>query len=406
MPSKMDHVADVAAGGVQLYRLSQQYPLPDFVKTAEIAKHCVVPAGAVVTIYADPPRKQFPCHTKVSTFLSHLFYTEKQAEFHPKDRARIEARLNSYADHWAIRQACDEVRALWEERHKTAEARLPDSAYAYVWVGDNGVKDRSLPLRSAAEVKAASEWLHTYRDAIPYSDRRVVAGKILEKAARFGAGLGESMEFLEKQAGRGVCDPAEVVDMIEKRAMLVPRDAGVTYDEDNRPQGGLRQQFLGMAESIRNSPRLYLQPESLVKLAETVDQLDRLLGIAGKYTDAIRRPEDVIFSATFAKAAAERVQQVVTQTGRYYEKEALTKLALADLRELFGDEFAQRVGTPLGEVDAEKMAEEVTALPRPDAQLLDGLLSDNGITPVMTKAAAAKHGFSTADMSAIAAHYG
>jgi hypothetical protein len=114
----------------------------------------------------------------------------------------------------------------------------------------------------------------------------------------------------------------------------------------------------------------------------------------------------VIFKSTFCKIASEITQHVATTSGKYYEKEAFRRLPLADVTALFGDEFADRVKTPLGEVDAEKMAEEVATLPRPDAQLLDGLLSDNGITPVMHKAASAKQGFTKAQMEQVAAGYG
>ena len=406
MPSMMDHVADVARnGGVELYRLSQQYVFPDFVKTASPDKSLQVPQGTPVSACADPVRKQFWCHTKAACWLSHLFYTEKRAEFHPKDREKIEKRLAEYANQWGIKAACDAIVARWNELHKTAEDQLPDSAFAYVWKGENGTKDRRLPLRSAMEVKAAAEYVEQHRDRFSYPVRRTMALKILEKAASFGAGIGKHAEFLEKQAGRGVCDPAEIVDMIEKRAMLVPADAGVTFDENGNRQGGVRAHFLKMAQFIKGAPRKALQPDMLVKLAETMDQLDRQLGLVGKYSEGLPRPEDVIFKATFGKVASDLAQHVVTQSGKYYEKEAFRKLAAADVEALFGTEFADRVKTPLGEVDPEKMAEEVATLPRPDAQMLDGLLSDNGIVPVMHKAAAAKQGFTAAQMEAMAAAY-
>lgn len=407
MPSMMDHVADVAhRGGVELVRLARLYPFPDFVKQAGQENSLRVPPGTPVTACADPVNRQFWCHTKAACWLSHLFYSEKRAEFHPKDRERIEERLAKYAANWGIKAACDALAARRAELTKAADADLPDSAYAHVWVDRDGRKVRQYPLRSAMEVKAAAEWVEQYRDRLPFPTRHAMAKKILEKAAQYGAGVGPHREFLEKQAGMGVCDPAAVVAMIEKRAYLVPADAGVTFDDQQRPTDGLRQRFLKMAATVKALPRKALQPDMLVKLAATVDQLDRLCGLTGAYSDAVPRPEDVIFGATFGKAAAELVSHVATTTGKYYEKAALKKVAAADLRALFGDEFVERVQTPLGDVDEEKMAEEVSTLPRPDAQLLDGLLSEQGISPVMHKAADARHGLTAAAMEAIAAHYG
>lgn len=406
MPSMMDHVADVEKkGGVELRRLAKLYTFPDFVKQASPDNSLAVPRGTPVTACADPVRKQFWCHTKAACWLSHLFYYEKRAEFHPKDREKIETRLTTYANQWGIKAACDAIVARHGELHKTAEDQLPDSAFAYVWQGEDGTKVRQYPLRSAMEVKAAAEWMQKYRDEIPFETRHKMAGKVLEKAASYGAGIRDHMEFLEKQAGRGVCDPAEVVGMIEKRAYLVPEGAGVQYDGEGKPSGGLRAHFLKMAATIRDTPRISLQPDMLVKLACTIDQLDRNMGLVGKYSDGVPRPEDVIFKATFNKVATELAQHVATTSGNYYEKAAFRKLAATDLEALFGSEFVERVQTPLGEIDPEKMAEEVATLPRPDAQLLDSLMGENGIVPVMKKAAAAKQGLNPHAMTAIAAQY-
>jgi len=405
MPSQMDHVADVANGGVELRRFAQLYTFPDFVKAANQELHLTVPPGTAVTTCADPVNKQFWCHTKVATWLSHLFYQEKRAEFHPKNQVQIEKRLDQYAQFFGIKTACDAIKTRWLELNKTAEDQLPDSSYAYVWIGENGTKERHLPLRTAMEVKAAAEYVQQYRDNFPYPVRRLMANKILEKAANYGAALGAHTEFLEKQAGRGVCDPAEVVEMVEKRALCIPASLGVTYDDKGKPNGGIRAHFQKMAAVIRTTPRQALQPEMLVKLATTIDQLDRQFNLVGQYDKTIARPEDVIFKSTFGKVASDLAKHVPTTSGKYYEKEAFRRLPVADVQALFGEEFANRVKTAFGDIDPEKMAEEVTTLPRPDAQLLDSLLSDNGIVPVMHKAAGAKQGFTAAEMAQIAESY-
>lgn len=403
MPSGLDHIADAAAGGLEIFRLSQLHKFPDFVKKGKADESLVVPSSVGVACYADEDNRQFPCHTKASAFLSYLFYTEKQAEFHPKERAKIVAALEKWAKVWNIGRECKAV----AEKHAAdlAAATLPDSDYAYVWAGQDGRRDRQYPLRSAAEVKAAAEWLHQYRDHFAYDDRRVIATRVLEKAAEFGAAIGEHVDFLERQAGRGVCDPAAVVALIEKRARFVPGHVGVTADASGNPTGGLRNHFLKMAATVREAGRLALQPDMLVKLASTLCALDRQLGLTAKYAEGLERPEDVIFSVTFTKAAADVAAHVPTTSGNVYEKAAFRKLALADVRALFGDEFAGMVGTPLGEVDVEKMAEQVPTLPRPDAQLLENLLSESGIAPVMRKSASAPQGLGSDLMAKIAASY-
>lgn len=389
MPSMVDHVAD--KNGAELARLSKLYDFPSFVKQANM-EQTFNPGQLAVTVYADPRSRQFPCHTAASTWLSALYFQEKRAEFHPKDQGRIEQRIDHYASYFRIKRAVDLMRQRWSELHKSADDKLPDSAYAYVWTGDNGHKERRLPLRNAMEVKVAAEWLHTYCDRVPFSDRHTIATKIVQKAIQFGAGLGKYAEFIEKQAGRGVCDPDEVVQMIRGRAAFVRNP-------------GLKQHFFKMAQTVQEMPRKALLPDMLVKLAETIDQLDRNLGLVGKYSDGLPRPEDVLFKSTFGKAASDLAATVATTSGKVYEKTAFKKLSVDDVRSLFGDEFVERVTTRLGDIDPEKFAEEVATLPRPDAEMLDGLMSDAGISPIMAKAASVRYGLSKEEMAAWANAY-
>lgn len=407
MPSQMDHIADVATtGGTELHRLRQIYEFPEFVKTAQNIKlHLTVPPETSQSSCADAANNQFWCHTKVSCWLSHLFYQEKRAEFSPRDQVRIEAKLVKYAEYFDIVPECLAIQKTWQARHKTAEEQLPDSAYAYVWYGNNGTKERSYPLRNGVEVKTAADYLATYRDRFPYETRRVMATKILEKAAQYSAAISEHAEFLEKQAGRGCGDKNRIEQAILKRAYAVPVTRGVTYDEQGVATGGVREIFMKMAEEVKKLPRQAIGPDTLVKLASTLDQCDRLYGLTAKYdTDGIERPEDVCFETTFSKTAADAAQHVPTTTGKVYEKSAFKRLNLGDVECLFGSDFAAMVRNPLGGVDVEKMAEQVATLPRPDAQLLDSMLSDNGIVPIMHKTAEAQ-AIAAAEMERIAATY-
>jgi hypothetical protein len=386
MPSR-DQVSD--RSGAELFRLSQRYEFPDFVKQASL--DTVRPRELAITAYGDPRNKDFPCDTAASTWLSSLFFQEKRAEYHPKDQARIQSNIDSYAVYHKCKLAVDRMRGRWEELHKEAESRLPDSAYAYVMTLENGTKDRHLRITNTLETKAAADWLETYRDRIPYSDRRKIALRILEKAAQYGAGLGKQAEFIERQAGRGVCEPAEVVSMIKGRAQ---------YAKNAIVSDGI----IKLAQSVEKTPRQALHPDSLIKLAETMDQIDQGLGLIGRYAEGISRPEDVIFKATFSKVASDVQSVVATTSGRIYSKNDFKKLALDDVRDLYGSDFAEQVRSGL-DVDPEKMAELVHTLPRPDAELLDTLMGDHGIQPVMHKAAAEQIRFTESQWAEMARAY-
>ncbi len=389
MPAAVDQVAD--ANGAELYRLSQLYPFPDFVKKASMDL-VMKPGQLAVTVYADAVRRQFPCHNAASTWLSAAYFYEKKAEFHPKEAARIETRLDHYVDYWRIRPAVEALRAKHAEYTKSADDKLPDSAYAWVWVGENGFKERRLPLRSAAEVKLAADYLHQYADRFDFKTRNAMAKKIVTKAAAVGAGLGERREWLEKSAGMGVGDPKAIVAMIEDRAKLATTNTG------------FRQGIMKLAEVVRTTPRAALHPAALADLCHTVEQIDRTLGIFNKYAATLPRPEDVIFSATFTKAASALTETCALTSGKAYRREQFAKLALDDVKALFGDEFAEQVKRGF-DVDPEKMAELAHTLPRGDAELLDRMMADCGLHPVMAKAASVRQGFTPDDYAKLAEQY-
>lgn len=197
---------------------------------------------------------------------------------------------------------------------------------------------------------------------------------------------------MEKQAGRGVCDPAEVQAMIRDRALLA--------------QGEERAGIEKLAETFNKMSRLHFVPEVLIKLAETMDTIDRGLGLTGKYTERIKRPEDVLFKATFTKAAAELANHCQLQTGTIYSKDTLAKVALDDVQSLFGQDFAQQVRRGL-DIDPEKLAAVASTLPRPDAQLFDAMMNDVGLHPQAEKAAAAPAvDWTDREWAALASEYG
>jgi len=355
----------------ELTKLASRYDFPQFVRAADLDS-TMNPGEIAVTAYADPVNKKYACHSAAATWLSAAYFHEKSAEYHPKHQSRICERLERFADYFGIRPAYEAIvkqaSALRDQDH------LPDSSYAYVWQANDGYKERYYPLTSALEVKVAAEWLRDNRDRIPFADRNVISNRILEKAARYGAGLGDELtDFVEKQAGRGIPDPPELYTMLERRAMLAKK-------------ADHREAITKLAESVRNTPRVALQPNELIKLAATVDLVDHALGLKGKYTEILPRPEDVIFKVTFTKAASDHGKLCTLQTGSIYDKSQLAKLAREDVASVFGDDFANEVCTGF-DVDPEKIAELAHTLPRPDAELLEHLLSEAGQRPQLAKSA-------------------
>lgn len=378
--------------GVELHRLAKLYDLPDFVKKADMAA-TLQPKDLPPVAYGDPRSNQWPLHTKAATFLSALYFAENGNAYHRKEAAMVQQRLDAAVDHWGLAGEVTTMRQKHAAYHQDLDSQLPDSDYAYVWASDDGQKHRHLRMKNAAEVKAAADWLARYVDALPYSDRNVIAGKILQKAAAYGATLGDSeMEiFVERQAGRGVCNPDDVVRMVRNRAKLAT-------------DATLRHGFEKLAHTIETKGMLALRPDNLVKLAETIDQLDRLCKLAGKYTDLIKRPEDVLFSCTYKEAKDAVGDAVPLVTGRVFDKKAFSRIRLNDLQDMMGQELANEVAEGLN-VNTEKLAELAPTFPRPDAEAFESILADMGIPPLYAKAANDRWGLTDQAAQQLAASY-
>jgi hypothetical protein len=114
------------------------------------------------------------------------------------------------------------------------------------------------------------------------------------------------------------------------------------------------------------------------------------MNLAGRYTSVIKRPEDVIFSATYNQVKAAADDACALTSGNIYSRGDLASIKLADVRDLFGSEFADDVSGGLNNVDPEKLAELASTMPRDDAELFDKLATEAGIAPIQVKAASAQ----------------
>lgn len=374
--------------GTLLYKIAAQAPLPPAVKAASLAALRET-AGLPHTVFADPGRRLYPCHTAASAWLSAAYFAKTAAEFEPAERAAIGRRLDDFCGYWGVARpaaAAGKTAAAGDEDL----SGLPDSDFAYVWRPDGGgPAARFLPVRGPGEVKAAADYLQKHHDAMPYADRRPVASRVLDKAAAFGVDFTpERRQYLERQAGRGVCNVKRAADMVRQRALLA-RDPAV------------REKAAALAMVVEQKPGVALHPANLVKLAETVDGLDRAIGLAGRYTDAIRPPEAVLFEFTYGRVKAARDAAVPLATGRAYDRADFAKLALADVKDAMGRDFADEVATGL-EVDPTKLAAVASTLPVGDAEHFETVLGAAGIRPVK---AAADRPLSDAVAEKLAAAY-
>ena len=387
-----DHTQDVS--GSEFHRLTSLFPPPAFVKEASHERlfgEGEIPAH----LYGDQLGRRYPCHSSAATWASALFLFDKQAGLRPQEFEQIETRLLAQADYFGIGS---DVRALKEKVAAIADdadARLPDEAFALVWTGDGGIKERRWPLRNAAEVKVAAEYFAKYRDEFTFSDRHIIANKVLDAASQYGASLGGADDILEKAAGRGGCATAHVAEAFEQRALMARRTHPALSDE-----------VLKLANIVRAAPQQARGHDNLVKFAGLLDQFDRSTGLSLMYDDGgLSRPEEIFFQVT-EKAASEFIcTHVPTTTGRVYELETLEKISVEQYRDWLGDEFADAVSAAGLLPDRAKIAAVLPTMDRGMAATFDRMADALAIAPVAQEKAAAQGALSGHNLFAQAAKY-
>lgn len=371
----LDQAHDVS--GRETHRLTTLYPQPDFVKNAAHEK-LSSDADLPRHLYADQRHKLYPCHTAPATWMSALFFFDKKAQFDAKEAETIQSRIHQAAEYFGIRGAVSEL----EEKVAASAVHdinsLPDSEFAIVWVSDVGGKERHWPLRNAEEVKFAAAHFKTFRDNFVFEDRHVIATKILEKAAQYDADVSGAEGSLELAAGLGACAAKVASDMIKDRVRLTRRQHTQLAGELSK-----------LADVIDQNPERARTVEMRLKLASAVDNFDRNTNLYRLYdAGGLPRPEEVLFAITEKVARDFMAQNVETTTGNVYALDDLEKLAVDDVREWLGDDFADAVSAGGVYMDREKLAAIVPTLDRGMAAMLDRLMSEKSAGAVVKPASA------------------
>jgi hypothetical protein len=371
----MDQSRDVS--GQQLYRLTQLCPPPEFVKSASVEELCG--DGLPPEAYGDPLHLLYPCHTAAATWASYAFLLDKKASLRPDDAELAEERILHCGRTHGITQHLLAVKeALAKAAATTGEAALSDEDFALVWDGPQG-KERRYPLRNPTETKAAAQYLHAHRDQLPFEARQQFADRLLQKQAQWGVTFGEEVnDYVEKQAGHGACTAGEAAELILGRIQASRKGPGYWTP--------LQGEMMKLAKMIAERPSLLREPGARVKVAALVDQFDREHQLNGQYGPLFPRVEDVLFGLTREKMAAAAREHVSTTTGNIYKLADLEMVKLSEVRDYFGDSFAERMTSDGVHVDSEKAATFIATLPRNDAEELDRFMDSFGVKPMLKEA--------------------
>lgn len=356
--------------------LAHQYRdiLPDFVKSASIASLVPVQPEEKQCV-ADPINNRFPCHNKAATFVSYLYYLSQRDKYAPAHQRIVDKQFAKYAALWNIRL---EMRQAWEKASSQPPKRpLNDSEYAIVASVKkaNGEKTviRRVPISTAQETAKAAAWfvqnLGMLRNKMSFAKRADIAQRILDQAEKLGANLGESERVLRKCACEGISEPSYIGDQIRRRLKLM-RNVSPEF----------RKQAEALAQKVGSTNILALDPATRRQMAELLDDWDHTHKLRESYGRGIDSPEETLFKIGRHDLDYFRKCSCSLATGSMYLSEDFEKLSVADVRSILGDEIADAVAKGM-HVDGQKMAEIAATLPRPQAELLESLLEEQGIKP-------------------------
>lgn len=375
MTQVLDYTAD--QGLQELYRWAQIIGLPEYVKSAN-AGELQPNSNLPLSVYADPGSRQFASGSRATCWLSWLSFLENGTKMAATRRNLVQRNLERFAVHHAIQGDIEHLKAAHASAHSDSLESLSDDNFAIVKVLEDGSKAREYPLRNKQEVKAASSWFEAYRDELDLRDRRRIAERIHERANLLGVGLSnEENQTLLKCARQGTSPAAHVKQAILSRVYAVPGDA------PSENWKNLRESMRKLAEKFEEDNIETSDPELRSRVVEILDNFDTRFRLKNRYkSGSLCRPEDACYGTTVDQLAKFAQAVCTLPTGEVFEREEFAKLAVEDVRSLFGNDFADEVNGGLG-VDPDRMAEAAETLPRPDSHKLASLLRSKGVAPLL-----------------------
>ena len=372
--TRLDQQGD--ANGQTLHRLLKLYGAPEFVKAASSDAINYSAEDRNPSAFADAATMSFPCHTAPATYVSMMYFLENKESL-GKKASHIKDRIVKAAGHFGIKHLINGLIEKEAAANSDNLEALSDDSFAYVYLYDNGTKERHMPLRNAYEVKEACAYLKEYRDEFVYTDRVKMAQKIL-KSGLLGEIASDDVTYLYKQAGAAVGSAKNAASMLFKRAVALRR-LGKDLD--------VQQVLARTSEACLSNISFTHSMHGMQKIATLIDKVDREYKLQ-KMT-MLGKPED-LFSFTVKQASDFSNDNVQLTTGSIYKKSDLSALPAEGLRDILGSEFVDRVSTGGLMLDTEKLAEELRTLPRSDAKLFERLADSVKVAPFGKQASASK----------------
>ncbi len=279
--------------------------------------------------FAWPEKRALAVHSAAHTIMSRV-YRENMTVV----PAHVDATLKEACIVYGIDEAIFE---------RTKQAAAVDDPEDYL------LPDlKRLPVRGAAHVKMAEEKLLAGFTKLSVLHRAMACKRLLDKAAQYNVTLNPLMHQL---AGFTVGSTKVATDWIEAR-----KEAAVAVEH--------KQAFQKLANEVRRLPAELRDRSTMIKLAETLDEMDKLAGLTKFYDKKLPDPMLTVFNTTKVAGAG------VDLCGKFISMERLASMPASFYGDVLGDDFVNEASDGRGGVDAHKLAAIIETLPRDMKQLL------------------------------------
>ena len=333
----------------------RQYTLPDE-KTASTLSD---------GLFADPVNRLYPVGDKASTWLSAAYYAFDAFSPGVKIAEDVWQAINNAAAIYSITDDIVKVRKDLVAAFATKEASAEDSNYGWLERdGSGNVTGRRYPMFDSDGVRKAASYFDENRKHYGISMCRTVAGNILRKAAEYGLDTNDLPASIEREAGMGLPRRTVIMRELNERAEL-------SKDAEN---GAL---LANISRLVGASDDTELH-SNLEKIAEVLEQFDKLEGLTTHYGKGITYPTDFLFGISIKEADAFVAQSVKLHRYIFNVEKLANNLPVQMISDILGEKRSADACEE-GKLSVVKFAAMLNHLPMADkAALEDGILAVYG----------------------------
>jgi hypothetical protein len=297
----MNNITDQYHGDptyAELYVLARTRPLVrEMLKTASFNKEGVEDLPS--SVFAWEAERRFPVHTKEDTIASVLY------------RSKLGSDVPKYVDEKLAKAV--EIHQIDEHIFATTKlAATTEPVYALP-------EDKRLPLNNPGQIKVAEHVLLRDFERLPLEKRADTFSRLAIAARKHEI---ELQPLTQKMAGMTISNTATLRKWLEARATVTQEKISAAFDT--------------LADGLANAPEHIQDRTSLVKLASTIDQLDRKAGLNKYYDRKLPDPLQTVFNTE--KIAMEMVDvagmQVPVETLMQLPPEIWEQVDAPELAEL------------------------------------------------------------------------